>query len=233
MRALFPCGSVTGAPKIRAMEIIDEIEAGRRGPYTGSLGFAAPSGDLRFNVMIRTAVIGDDGEAAVGIGGGIVADSRAAGEYEECLLKLRFFSEPYVPMSLIETMAWEKDRGFVLLDRHLEPARAIGRLFRHSVRLSRGRGRRSRMLFAGLPLPAFGYGCCSMKTEFQRLPPSPLEVSAARPWRFVLSSAPTSSADRFLYHKTTRRTFYDRGAVGRPARSTASMRWCFATNAVS
>ena len=72
---LFPCGSITGAPKLRAMEIIAAFEAGPRGVYTGSIGYIAPSGDLTFNVAIRTAVIDSAGKGEIGIGGGIVADS--------------------------------------------------------------------------------------------------------------------------------------------------------------
>ncbi len=209
VRALFPCGSVTGAPKIRAMEIIDEVEAGRRGPYTGSLGFAAPSGDLRFNVMIRTAVIDAGGEATVGIGGGIVANSRAGGEYEECLLKLRFFSEPYVPMSLIETMAWSKAEGFGMLDRHLArlaesagyfaiPCNlpAIRRALEDAVRNTSAARLRVRLLLDEDGVPDVAT--------------APLEERTGRPWRFVLAPASTSSEDRYLYHKTTRRTLYDR-----------------------
>jgi para-aminobenzoate synthetase component 1 len=88
--ALFPCGSVTGAPKIRAMEIIHDLEAGPRDAYCGSIGFIAPDGRMRFNVAIRTISLFDDGSAIFNAGGGIVFDSRAEDEYAECLLKARF-----------------------------------------------------------------------------------------------------------------------------------------------
>jgi para-aminobenzoate synthetase component 1 len=88
--ALFPCGSVTGAPKIRAMEIIHDLEAGPRDAYCGSIGFIAPDGRMRFNVAIRTISLFDDGRAVFNAGGGIVFDSRAEDEYAECLLKARF-----------------------------------------------------------------------------------------------------------------------------------------------
>jgi para-aminobenzoate synthetase component I len=88
--ALFPCGSVTGAPKMRAMEILHDLEAGPRDAYCGSIGFIAPDGTMRFNVAIRTLSLFPDGEAIFNVGGGIVFDSTAEAEYEECLLKARF-----------------------------------------------------------------------------------------------------------------------------------------------
>jgi para-aminobenzoate synthetase component 1 len=88
-RALFPCGSITGAPKIRAMEIIHELEAGPRDIYCGAIGWMAPDGGSSFNVAIRTITL-DGMNACFGVGGGIVADSTAQGEYEEALWKARF-----------------------------------------------------------------------------------------------------------------------------------------------
>jgi para-aminobenzoate synthetase component I len=89
-RALFPSGSITGAPKIRAMEIIHELEAGPRGAYCGAIGWFAPDGAARFNVAIRTLTLYSDHEVEFGVGGGIVADSTPEGEYEEALWKARF-----------------------------------------------------------------------------------------------------------------------------------------------
>lgn len=93
LTALFPCGSVTGAPKIRAMEIIHEIEDAARGPYTGSIGRFDPSGDAAFNVAIRTIWINNGGSSGtLGLGSAVVADSRAADEWRECLDKARFLA---------------------------------------------------------------------------------------------------------------------------------------------
>ncbi|WP_331372183.1 aminodeoxychorismate synthase component I [Sinorhizobium chiapasense] len=88
--ALFPCGSITGAPKIRAMEILHDLEGGPRDAYCGAIGFIAPSGVMRFNVAIRTISLFPDGRAVFNVGGGIVFDSKAEAEYDECLLKARF-----------------------------------------------------------------------------------------------------------------------------------------------
>ncbi len=89
---LFPCGSVTGAPKIRAMEIIRDLECAPRGVYCGAFGMIAPGGDIRFNVAIRTLTLFPYGELVCNVGSAIVADSRAREEYEECLIKARFLT---------------------------------------------------------------------------------------------------------------------------------------------
>jgi len=89
---LFPCGSVTGAPKIRAMEIIRELEAGPRGVYCGSLGVIAPDGAMRFNVAIRTLTLFDDSTLVCNVGSAVVADSVADEEYAECLIKAKFLT---------------------------------------------------------------------------------------------------------------------------------------------
>jgi para-aminobenzoate synthetase/4-amino-4-deoxychorismate lyase len=117
-KALFPCGSVTGAPKIRTMEIIRELEAEDRGVYTGAIGFISPEGDAVFNVPIRTVVLqGDKGE--MGIGSGIVWDSDPVGEWEESILKGKFLTRQVPEFNLIETMLWQVESGYWLLDLHL------------------------------------------------------------------------------------------------------------------
>jgi para-aminobenzoate synthetase component I len=90
MAALFPCGSVTGAPKMWAMRILHELEAGPRDVYCGAIGWCDPAGPMRFSVAIRTISLFNDGRAVFNVGGGIVFDSKAEAEYEECLLKARF-----------------------------------------------------------------------------------------------------------------------------------------------
>ncbi|MFQ5468535.1 MAG: aminodeoxychorismate synthase component I, partial [Kiloniellaceae bacterium] len=117
--SLFPCGSITGAPKVRAMEIIRELEPGPRGVYTGALGMLGPDGEVALNVAIRTLVLHRDGRGEMGIGSGIVFDSDPNAEFDECLLKARFLTEPREPFQLIETLAWTPDEGYTLFDRHL------------------------------------------------------------------------------------------------------------------
>ncbi len=89
LTALFPCGSITGAPKIRAMEILSELEPWPRDAYCGTIGWAAPDGRSEFNVAIRTLMV-EDGKATLNVGGGLVWDSTAPSEYEEALWKARF-----------------------------------------------------------------------------------------------------------------------------------------------
>jgi para-aminobenzoate synthetase/4-amino-4-deoxychorismate lyase len=118
-RALFPCGSVTGAPKIRTMEIIEELEKERRGVYTGAIGFFTPGGEAVFNVPIRTLILnGDSGE--MGIGSGITHDSDPLDEWRECLLKGRFLTSPVPDFFLFETLLWVEGDGYWLLEEHLE-----------------------------------------------------------------------------------------------------------------
>jgi para-aminobenzoate synthetase/4-amino-4-deoxychorismate lyase len=139
LTALFPCGSITGAPKIRAMEVIAELERGPRGAYTGSIGRLAPDGEASFNVAIRTLTIrAGEAVARLGLGSGIVADSRPADEWDECLAKGAFLAGD-TAFDLIETMRFDPADGVAELDRHLarmkRSADALGfRFDRHDAR---------------------------------------------------------------------------------------------------
>lgn len=110
LRALFPCGSITGAPKIRAMQIAAELENAERGIYTGALGWLAPDGDFRLNVAIRTLELDADGRGRLGLGSGIVADSQPEAEWQECQLKSKFLRDCDPGLKLIETL--RRDDGF-------------------------------------------------------------------------------------------------------------------------
>jgi len=202
---LFPCGSVTGAPKLRAMQIIHAVEQGPRGLYTGAIGYVAPDGDFAFNVAIRTAVIDAEGQGEIGIGGGIVADSRAADEYREALLKLRFLSDPAPPVTLIETFRWSAEEGYVLLDRHLDRLLDSAAYFG----LPAGRDDIAQRLAAAaadwrgpmrvrLTLSAEGVAVTAVP-----LPPTPEK------FRFAIAAERLDSASLWLAHKTTNRAFYD------------------------
>ena len=116
-RGLFPSGSITGAPKIRTMQIIRELERKARGAYCGAIGFIAPHGLSVFSVAIRTLTM-KDGVATMGVGGGIVAESEPRAEYNESLLKAAFLAEPDRSFKLIETLLW--DGGFHFLSQHLD-----------------------------------------------------------------------------------------------------------------
>jgi para-aminobenzoate synthetase/4-amino-4-deoxychorismate lyase len=119
LKALFPCGSVTGAPKIRTMEIIRELETAARGVYTGAIGYFAPDGAATFNVPIRTIRISKN-RGEMGIGSGIVHDSEAEQEWQECLLKGHFLTRATAEFVLIETLLLGPDGGYFLLEEHLQ-----------------------------------------------------------------------------------------------------------------
>ena len=202
---LFPCGSITGAPKLRAMEIIREVEPKPRGLYTGSIGYVAPNGDFAFNVAIRTAVIDSQGNGTIGIGGGIVADSLAQSEYSEALLKLRFLSDPAPPVTLIETIKWSPEEGFVLLGRHLARLLASADYFglqadgaEATTRLMAESADWTTPMRVRLTLSDGG-----MEVTSAPLPPNPEK------FRFVIASEKLDSNSVWLAHKTTNRAFYD------------------------
>jgi para-aminobenzoate synthetase/4-amino-4-deoxychorismate lyase len=118
---LFPCASITGAPKVRTMQIIRELEPHPRGVYTGAIGMIGPDRRVRFNVAIRTVLVDRERQrASYGVGSGIVWDSDAAAEYEECLLKARVLAGGEPSFELLETLLWEPDHGYFLLADHLK-----------------------------------------------------------------------------------------------------------------
>jgi para-aminobenzoate synthetase/4-amino-4-deoxychorismate lyase len=124
--AMFPCGSVTGAPKIRTMQIIRELEAHPRGIYTGAIGFIAPDRSATFNVAIRTLVLHNN-QAAMGVGGGIVADSIPEDEHREALLKAAFLTRTQEPFELIETILF--DQHYQRLPLHLDRLESSAQYF--------------------------------------------------------------------------------------------------------
>lgn len=120
-RSLFPSGSVTGAPKIRAMQVIGALENRPRGIYTGAIGYCAPNGEMTFSVAIRTLVIDRrSGRGELGVGSGVVHDSDPAKEYDECLLKGHFLTHPGASaFRIVETLLWRPGRGYWLYRLHL------------------------------------------------------------------------------------------------------------------
>jgi para-aminobenzoate synthetase/4-amino-4-deoxychorismate lyase len=128
--ALFPCASVTGAPKIETMRILARTERSPREVYTGTMGYITPARQARFNVAIRTIIIDKQtGAAQCGIGSGITWDSTSEQEYQECLLKVRFTVRNRPTFQLLETFRWEPDSGFALLGLHLARLEQSARFF--------------------------------------------------------------------------------------------------------
>jgi para-aminobenzoate synthetase/4-amino-4-deoxychorismate lyase len=208
-RALFPSGSITGAPKIRTMEIIHEAESTPRGIYTGAIGHIAPNRSATFNVAIRTLVL-RDGHATMGVGGGIIADSDPASEFRECLLKASFLTRPPQDFQLIETILWnpaDTVAPFYLLDLHLDRLTASAAYFdihceaatitsqlHHHVSILPRTPHRIRLL-----LDQSGHSAIT-STPFTPRPTGLIRISNHH----------TNSQDPFLRHKTTRRALYDR-----------------------
>ncbi len=208
LSALFPCGSVTGAPKVRSMQIITELEPHPRGIYTGAIGLLAPSGDMVFNVAIRTlAVESNTGRATLGVGGGITWESTVEGEYEESLLKASFLTERWPEFSLLETLALI-DGGYTLLERHLtraaDSARYFGFVFRETnvrdaldavARTNPAGEWRVRLL-----VDADG----TAHTECK-----PLGPKRETPLRVRISPHPIDDTDPLIFHKISARERYD------------------------
>jgi para-aminobenzoate synthetase/4-amino-4-deoxychorismate lyase len=208
IRAMFPCGSVTGVPKISAMQIIHADEAAPRGVYTGSIGRISANGDAAFNVAIRTlAVRAGSDRAVLGLGSGIVADSNAADEWRECAQKGKFVATP-VSFDLIETMCIV-DGLVANLDLHLDRLAASAEYFefrfdredtvlkvQHAAADVSGARLRLTLTSAG-----------DVTLEKAALIDHPNEVSVA------LAPLPVDSADFRLRHKTTDRAFYDEARI--------------------
>ena len=207
VRALFPCGSITGAPKVRAMEIIRELEEAPRGVYCGAIGSFSPDGSAAFNVAIRTLTI-EGNEGTLGIGGGLVSDSTADAEYDECLLKARFFSGGRPPLSLIETFRYDSHGGFPRGKFHLErlasSARVLGLPFdKAKIDEALSRGVRGKMQASRVRIQLNEDGTVDVTTQ-DFTPPAPDTI-----WRYVISAHRVQSTDLLSAHKTSWRAHYD------------------------
>jgi para-aminobenzoate synthetase/4-amino-4-deoxychorismate lyase len=216
LKALFPCASITGAPKAKTMELIRALEKGPRGVYTGAIGCIAPDGAAQFNVAIRTAVVDRKaGTVEYGIGGGIVWDSDAEAEYDEALSKARILTRRFPEFRLLETMLFEPGQGVFLLERHLKrlsdsaeyfdfPAaggKSLNEIRDHLLHLRFETPMRIRLLLSkdgGFEL---------QNAELQK-PEAPAALAVAK--------EPVDSGDVFLYHKTTHRSVYEKAKADFP-----------------
>lgn len=210
VRAIFPPGSVIGAPKIRAMELIRDYETEPRGVYCGAIGTISPGGAALFNVVIRTPVIFRDGRGEMGIGSGVVYDSVGAKEYAECLLKMKFLTDPPKPFELIETLLYNGGEGFWLLEGHLKRLAASAAYFGYAYDEQKVRaaldgavaGRSGERLRVRLLLAEDGKASVTVAQQPAQAPDMVM--------RFVISDTRLDSTNAFLFHKTTRRELYDR-----------------------
>jgi para-aminobenzoate synthetase/4-amino-4-deoxychorismate lyase len=243
LAALFPCASITGAPKTRTTRIIAELERAPRRSYTGCIGFLAPGRRAQFNVAIRTVLVDRaSGQAEYGVGGGIVWDSNAADEYEECRHKARVLSEPRPEFALFETILWsppgesltaaaagrgEASRGYWLLDDHLRRLEASAEYFRFALKPREPRARLEALAatLAGGPFRvrlelAAGGGVSVSAQPYagggaQSL--AALEDKGEEgALKLQLAPTPVDASQRWLYHKTTYRQLYDLARAARP-----------------
>jgi len=207
VKALFPCGSITGAPKIRAMEIIAAIEPGARGVYTGSIGRFDANGDAAFNVAIRTLHVKPNvGHAMLGLGSGIVADSVVPEEWRECLAKGEFVATRDRPFDLIETMAFDPVEGLPMLEQHLARMKASAEALDFAFDRHEARNELQAATFrlrapALVRLLASRQG--SMAIEIRSPAAKPTEPVTVAP-----VPLPVDPSDFRLRHKTTDRGFY-------------------------
>ena len=215
LAALFPCGSVTGAPKIRTMGIIHELERFPRGIYTGTIGFLSPGGDCAFNVAIRTVVLDSDtGAATFAVGGGITIDSTPEREYDECLLKSSFLTSPVPHFRLFESILLEGGE-FFLLGRHLERLRASAKYFNFQFREDQVVSELDRLV-ATSSADRWKIRLLLSKDGKFEIDPVALGLPRSEPLRVTLAAGPVDSQDRFLFHKTTNRIVYDQAVAQRP-----------------
>jgi len=204
IKAIFPCGSITGAPKIRSMEIIRELEKEERNIYTGAIGFFQPNGKAKFNIAIRTVLL-HKSKGEMGIGGGIVYDSRPAEEFRECELKASFLiKDPLPEFQLIETMLF--NRKIQYLDFHMKRLKSSANYFdflfpekkiieKLKKITKRLKGKWKVRLLLG-------------KTGQLTLECSPLDVWSGE-YRITISKIRIDNQNAFYFHKTTNRKLYN------------------------
>ncbi len=206
LQALFPCGSITGAPKLRAMDIICEQESDRRGIYCGAIGEIAPDGKASFNVAIRTLDIKAPGRAVIGLGSGVVADSVANEEYREGLLKAKFLTQQVPPFDLIETLLWQPDGGWSDWSAHMARLQYSADYWHFMLQHERIADEAAHLAhgFDGvmrvrLLVSRFGETCW----QWQPLRPAPPQAYVVLSPQAIYSDMP------FLFHKTSHRSYYD------------------------
>lgn len=213
--ALFPCASVTGAPKVHTMGIIRELEPSPRGVYTGAVGFAFGPRDAAFNVAIRTAVLDRPGRTMeYGVGSGVVWDSVADDEWEECARKSSMLKKDAQAFDLLETLRWSPDEQYVHLDSHLRRLLNSASVWGFHVT--------EEALLAALRHAASAWSRTPMRVRLLagrqgviRVEGTPLAPAPER-IRAVLDDRPVPTSDPLLYHKTTARAVYDQARARHP-----------------
>jgi para-aminobenzoate synthetase/4-amino-4-deoxychorismate lyase len=218
LAAAFPCGSVTGAPKVRAMAVIRDVEQAPRGAYTGSIGYIDANGHAAFNVAIRTLTLAhDESLARIGLGSGIVADSAIPQEWDECLAKGAFVTSVMSAFDLFETMRFDSLEGIVELDFHVERLGESAGLFgfpfdRHGIRNELQAATFKLREDRAIRLMVSAGGGIAIETR-------PVPEATTQPVAVALAPLPVAPADFRLRHKTSDRGFYRDALAAAPAGS--------------
>lgn len=211
--ALFPCASITGAPKVSTMNIIAELETSPRRIYTGSIGYIAPNRKARFNVAIRTALVDKkNATAEYGVGGGIVWDSTSADEYSEALLKARVLTETLPnEFSLFETLLWTPKEGYYLLDRHISRMLDSAEYFGFNLENQNEMKKVLNELVATATSPKRVKLLMNSQGKFSS---EAKDFQASeKVFKVCLAKELVNSNDRFLFHKTTNRAVYEQAVI--------------------
>ncbi len=208
--ALFPCGSVTGAPKVSSMQIINSLESLPREVYTGAIGYFGPDREARFNVAIRTAWVNRQAQlASYGVGSGIVADSVPADELAESRAKARVLNrlDAHQPLEILETMRWSPDGGYANLELHLDRAQRAAEYFGYAFSNAKIKA------LLAQESQELGETACRVRLAIDargdgRLEAHKLPELAKQPLQVALAALPISPENALLYYKTTRRGVY-------------------------
>jgi para-aminobenzoate synthetase / 4-amino-4-deoxychorismate lyase len=207
LHKMFPCASITGAPKVKTMEIIKNLEKDNRGIYTGSIGYITPEGKSQFNVAIRSVVLDmKQNSAEYGVGGGIIWDSEPSDEYEECKAKAAVLTHRTPEFSLLESILWNGEHGFYLLSEHLDRLTDSAMYFQFPLAL--------RKLHDSLKEFATRKIKEKQKVRIEINVAGTIMISnqpvvSLSGYRVGLANDPISKKSHFLYHKTTFRETYD------------------------
>jgi len=214
IRALFPCGSVTGAPKVKAMEIIHALEDGARGVYTGAIGYASATDGVRFNVAIRTLTLDNQGHGEMGIGSGIVFDSKPMDEWAECHLKANFVTDAeQPPFELLETLKWSPAAGFELLQLHLDRLQSACDYFCYPYDAAALKSALENAILDQTDAQRIRLTVDGQGTVLAQNYPLP-DLSTMT---YTIASQVVDTSSPFTYFKTTNRAFYDDARVSQEA----------------
>lgn len=222
-RALFPCGSITGAPKISTMKTIAELEATPREVYCGTIGYITPERNAVFNVPIRTVIIdANEGTARYGVGGGVTWDSTSEGEFRELQTKAEVLTVRSPEFQLLESMKLENG-NYPLLPYHLARLKDSAAYFKFSVDEE---GVAARLAELARDFPDGLYKVRLLLGRNGNLHAEAQETAAmAEPVKCTLAAAPVNSANAFLYHKTTNREVYAQAAAEMPPDGFSVLLW--------